>query len=72
MRRIQLCNMRKNVSENVWMGIDFTLKGNDSSLTATVEFRTMGGSAISHRTDKVVYDISTNKAEITEGSFAEE
>lgn len=68
----ELCNMRKNVSENVSMGIDSTLKGKDNSVTATVEFRIMGDSVISHRTDKVVYDIDTKKAEITEGSFAEE
>lgn len=66
----ELCNMRKDLAENVSMGIDSTLSGEGSKLTATVEFYEFNEGGNRHRTDKVVYDISNNTVDIAEGVFA--
>lgn len=66
----ELCNMRKDLAENVSMGIDSTLSGEGSKLAATVEFYEFNEGGNRHRTDKVVYDISNNTVDIAEGVFA--
>jgi len=66
----ELCNIRKDLAENVSMGIDSTLSGEGSKLTATVEFYEFNEGGNRHRTDKVVYDISNNTVDIEEGKFA--